>query len=87
MLFLLGAMTLGCVWAQPEIQKDTVAKILPIRPIIIGDPSPVMEIVDYMVGQQSAVAHTNLRKKDIQKLNTGQDVPYILRFTPSLVTT
>jgi outer membrane cobalamin receptor len=86
-LLLLGVMTAGCVWAQPEIQKDTVDVIQPIRPIILGDPSPVIEIVDYMVGSQSAVAHTNLLKKDIQKLNNGQDVPYLLRFTPSLVTT
>lgn len=84
---MLGVMTAGCVWAQPEIQKDTVDVIQPIRPIILGDPSPVIEIVDYMVGSQSAVAHTNLLKKDIQKLNNGQDVPYLLRFTPSLVTT
>lgn len=87
MLFFWGVMTVGCVWAQPEIQTDTVDVIQPIRPIFLGAESPVIEIVDYMVGQQSAVAHTNLLKKDIQKLNTGQDVPYLLRFTPSLVTT
>jgi iron complex outermembrane receptor protein len=33
------------------------------------------------------VAFTNLVKKDLDKLNLGQDLPYLIRFTPSLVAT
>lgn len=33
------------------------------------------------------MSYTNVSKKEIEKLNTGQDLPYILRFTPSLVST
>jgi iron complex outermembrane receptor protein len=35
----------------------------------------------------SAMAYTNVSKEDIQKQNLGQDIPQLLNFTPSLVTT
>ena len=35
----------------------------------------------------SAMAYTNISKDDIQKQNLGQDIPQLLNFTPSLVTT
>jgi iron complex outermembrane receptor protein len=35
----------------------------------------------------SAMAYTNVSKDDIQKQNLGQDIPQLLNFTPSLVTT
>lgn len=35
----------------------------------------------------SAMAYSNISKDDIQKQNLGQDIPQLLNFTPSLVTT
>lgn len=35
----------------------------------------------------SAMAYSNISKNDIQKQNLGQDIPQLLNFTPSLVTT
>ena len=35
----------------------------------------------------SAMAYTNVSKDDIEKQNLGQDIPQLLNFTPSLVTT
>jgi iron complex outermembrane receptor protein len=81
-LFVGAFIAMSCVWAQPKI--DTVSTIIPLW---IGEEKPTIEISDRMVSDRSSVAHTNLLRKDIQKLNTGQDVPYLLRFTPSLVTT
>ena len=37
--------------------------------------------------ENSAMAFTNIGKNEIAKLNVGQDLPIILNFTPSLVTT
>lgn len=36
---------------------------------------------------RSAVAYTNVDRKDIAKINLGQDVPYLLNMTPSTVVT
>lgn len=37
--------------------------------------------------QKSAIAYTNVSRRDLQKLNLGQDIPQLLNFTPSVVTT
>lgn len=37
--------------------------------------------------EQSAVAYANITKKEIDKINLGQDVPYLLNQTPSVVVT
>lgn len=37
--------------------------------------------------ERSAMAYTNVTKRDITKLNLGQDLPLLLNFTPSVVTT
>lgn len=39
------------------------------------------------VRKNTPVAVTNLTSKDIQPLNLGQDIPFLLRFTPSVVVT
>jgi iron complex outermembrane receptor protein len=38
-------------------------------------------------GEDSPVAHTDLDREEIESGNFGQDVPYLLSMTPSLVTT
>jgi iron complex outermembrane receptor protein len=37
--------------------------------------------------QKSAIAYTNVSARELSKLNLGQDLPLLLNFTPSLVTT
>lgn len=37
--------------------------------------------------QKSAIAYTDVVRKDLNKLNLGQDIPQLLNFTPSIVTT
>jgi iron complex outermembrane receptor protein len=39
------------------------------------------------VRKNTPVAVTNLNSKDLQPLNLGQDIPFLLRFTPSVVVT
>lgn len=38
-------------------------------------------------GEGSALAYSNVNKKDIEKINLGQDMPYLLNQTPSVVVT
>jgi len=38
-------------------------------------------------GEKSPVAHTNLGKEDIKASNVGQDIPYLMNYTPSFVAT
>ncbi|MBO0950415.1 TonB-dependent receptor [Fibrella forsythiae] len=37
--------------------------------------------------EKSAIAYTDVSKRDLTKLNLGQDLPLLLNFTPSVVTT
>lgn len=37
--------------------------------------------------QKSAIAYSDVTRKDLDKLNLGQDIPQLLNFTPSIVTT
>lgn len=37
--------------------------------------------------QRSAIAYTDVTRRDLNKLNLGQDIPQLLNFTPSVVTT
>lgn len=49
--------------------------------------SDAVQISALRVDQKSAVTYTDLSKKQIQQQNFGQDVPYLLSLTPSVVTT
>jgi iron complex outermembrane receptor protein len=46
--------------------------------------SPV-EVRSLRVGEMAPFTKTNLSKKDIQKMNLGQDIPFLLNQTPSVV--
>jgi iron complex outermembrane receptor protein len=43
-------------------------------------------IVATRAGGNSPVAHTNVSKEEINERNMGQDIPYLLNLTPSMVT-
>ncbi|MFC2098503.1 TonB-dependent receptor [Bacteroidota bacterium] len=42
-------------------------------------------VVATRAGQNSPVAHTNVSKEEITERNMGQDIPYLLSLTPSMV--
>lgn len=46
-----------------------------------------IEINGTWVRKNMPFAHKNLQKEDFTNLNLGQDVPYLLKYTPSLVVT
>ncbi len=53
------------------------------------DTVPLDEVVIYSVkaSKDMPVTYTDIKKKDIEEQNLGQDIPYLLDFTPSVVTT
>lgn len=46
-----------------------------------------VEIVANRANSKTPVAYTNVRRADIEKMNDGRDIPYLLSMTPSLITT
>ena len=83
-VFLACMLATALAFSQKQsIRQDSL-------PPVIGEFVSIpltIEDSPLMVKQNSPVAHSTLNSKDIQKLNNGQDLTYILRFTPSLVTT
>lgn len=67
--------TLLC--AQKNQQTDSL-KTIGLEEIIVSTTR---------AGEKTPVAYSNLNKEAIESRNIGQDMPYLLNFTPSLVTT
>ncbi|MES1216600.1 MAG: TonB-dependent receptor plug domain-containing protein [Bacteroidota bacterium] len=57
---------------EPE-KKDSILVLVPV------------EVTAVRAGEKAPFTKTNLSKKDIEKLNLGQDLPFILNQTPSVV--
>jgi iron complex outermembrane receptor protein len=66
------------------LKGDTVFDFSLMNSTIINDEVTVSAT---RAGVNSPIAFTNLSSKDIQKNNLGQDLPYLLDQTPSVVTT
>ena len=60
-----------------EVQKDSV-KTEKLDEVLVKS---------VRVDAKSPITHTNVSKKEIAKLNLGQDIPILLNFLPSVVTT
>lgn len=58
---------------------------------IVLEPSAIMAeevlVSASRAGQKSPVAYTTIGKEAIQRANIGQDIPYLLNYTPSFVVT
>lgn len=59
--------------------------------LIVLEPSSVLTeevlVAASRAGEKSPVAFTNIGKEEIKKSNFGQDIPYLLSYTPSFVAT
>lgn len=55
--------------------------------IPVSDSLPPILFEGTRADRKDPFTTTNLSSKDIKPLNNGQDIPYVLRFTPSLVST
>ena len=69
---------------QVKIEGVTTLKIqLRAKPFLTDE----VVVKSTRTGSNSAMAHQTLSKEEIGKLNTGQDLPYILQLLPSAVVT
>lgn len=60
-----------------KVQKDTTT-VFQLKNV---------EIVSTRANQKTPVAFTNVTKDQLEKVNTGVDIPFMLSMTPSLITT
>ncbi|HSM62870.1 MAG TPA: TonB-dependent receptor [Gillisia sp.] len=78
-LFLLPTMLLITALGYAQQEKDSLRK-----PVETLDEVLVQSI---RVNADSPVTHSDLSKKELEKRNLGQDIPYLLSYMPSVVTT
>ena len=79
LLTILALFSAGLLFAQQEPQNDSLRK-------------PAEQLGEVLVkavrvDADSPVTHSNLDKSDIEKRNLGQDIPFLLNYLPSVVTT
>jgi iron complex outermembrane recepter protein len=67
-----------------KLQKDETFNFSLDRSTFVADEVVVNAT---RANAKSAVAYSEVSKQDLQKQNLGQDIPQLLNFTPSLVTT
>ncbi|AZQ43021.1 TonB-dependent receptor [Nonlabens ponticola] len=72
--FLLGAVSLSAQTTQPQdtTKTERLGEVL-VKAVRVEANSPI--------------THSNLSKEEIAKRNLGQDIPLLLNFLPSVVTT
>jgi len=79
LLFPTALMFLSAVLSAQELSqtKDTT-KIETLDEVLVQS---------VRVGKDSPVTHSNIDKEQLEKRNLGQDIPYMLNYLPSVVTT
>ncbi|AOW21499.1 TonB-dependent receptor [Urechidicola croceus] len=65
-------------YSQTETKKDSIK---------IDNFLDEVVVTAVRVNSESPVTHSNLSKKEISKRNLGQDIPILMNFMPSVVTT
>lgn len=67
-----------------EVNSDLVLDI------VISESTEILDEVlvnAVRAGSKSPIAHSNISKEELEKRNLGQDIPMLLNFLPSVVTT
>ncbi len=67
-----------------ELTKNTTLAIELTKTAVAVDEVVVSAT---RANQKSAIAYTDVTRRELEKLNLGQDIPQLLNFTPSVVTT
>ena len=75
LLFVL-CLCFGTMFAQEKQQDST--KVQKLDEVLVKS---------VRVDAKSPITHSNVSKKEITKRNLGQDIPILLNFLPSVVTT
>lgn len=66
-----------------EVNRDIHIEFRMERSVLMADE---VVVIATRANRNTPVAQTTLTKEDIRQLNQGQDIPYMLALTPSLVT-
>ena len=74
---------------EPQIQTLDLTQNVVLPVLLRKAAIAVDEVVvsATRANQKSAIAYTDVSRRDLNKLNLGQDIPQLLNFTPSIVTT
>ncbi len=70
--------------ASVRVSEDTSLEVELTPSTLVADE---VIVTSTRASENMPVTYTDLDKQEIEKLNNGQDLPYVLNFTPSLVTT
>ncbi len=76
LLLSMAFLGLGSIYAQEKTQDST--KIEKLDEVLVKA---------VRVDAKSPITHSNISKEDLAKRNLGQDIPVLLNFLPSVVTT
>ena len=78
-LFLPALLILSSTVFSQQMPQDTIKEI----------PEVLDEVLvrAIRVNAQSPVTHSNLTQNELEKRNLGQDLPFMLNFLPSVVST
>ena len=75
-IFITGCISMTAILAfsqQPETVKDSFYLLTPV------------EVRAVRAAENAPFTKTNLSKKELAKVNLGQDIPFLLNQTPSVV--
>ncbi|GHT41189.1 TonB-dependent receptor [Bacteroidia bacterium] len=76
-LFLLASFLPFTTLLAEEIEKDSL-NVLHLQEV---------EVVSVRANDKTPVAYSNMNKQEIEAFNFGQDIPYLLTLTPSVIAT
>ena len=77
--FLFLSISSSFMMAQTEYQEDTLQ-----NSVIHLDE---VQVISTRAGEKSPIAHTQVSKEQIESLNSGKDLPFLLSTTPSVTIT
>src|SRR3712207_2193225 len=77
-LILAATVCLSATHAAPKEEKIDTLRTYELQNV---------EVLSTRAGRKTPVAYTTMDKKQIQKLNHGHDIPFLLSLTPGVTTT
>ena len=76
-LFYAASLLSGVALFSQQTNNDSV-RMLPLQEV---------EIISVRAGDKTPVAYSNMDKQEIESYNFGQDIPFLLTLTPSVIAT
>ena len=82
-LLLLAALVLGVATTAHAAKNKTGERIDTLKARQLQE----VQVISTRASKNAPLAFTNVNKKDIQAVNYGKDIPYLLALTPSITLT